>query len=605
MRTVPRRSTLALIAAVVAALAAPAVAAADEGQIIVKYAAGADAQERADARRDPAPVASGSLPLERTQVVAPEAGTTVADAVTDLERSPDVAYAEVDQERTATAAPDDPQFAWQWSLQNTGSIFARRSTHATYTGTAGDDIDVLAAWDQGLAGSGVTVGVVDSGVDLVHPDLKANLLSGGHDYVDGDNTPSDQNGHGTHVAGIIGAVGNNGIGVAGIDWKASILPVRVLNKDGSGSVSSVVNGYNYAAGHGAKIVNVSLGGDSPSQTEYDALRNASDTLFVVAAGNDAANVDTTDSYPCAYDLPNVVCVAATDADDNLASFSDYGATSVDLAAPGVDILSTYPTALSADPSFPYKWLSGTSMATPEVAGAAALVLDQDPSLTPWQLREKLTSSVEKVPALEGKVASGGRLDVAAALTHPVPTEAAPNPGSTAPAARGAATPVAPAPPAAPATPAPAAPQPARAAARSRPAPVTTAPTTTPVAPAVDRTAPTVALSLSTRGALTALLKGRLRVKTSVSERASVLVEVRLDARTAKKLHLKATTTGVRIATGRATATSAGTTTVTLKLTSAAKRGLARAGSVKATLTATATDAAGNRGARGRTLTIKR
>src|SRR4051795_4044224 len=427
MRTVPRRSTLALIAAVVAALAAPSVAAADEGQIIVKYAAGADAQERADARADADVVAAAALPLAGTQVVAPEPGTSVAEAVADLERSPDVAYAEPDQPRTATAAPDDADFAWQWSLQNTGSIFNRRSIRPSYTGTAGDDIDVLAAWDQGLTESDVTVGVVDSGVDLAHPDLKANLLSSGHDYVDGDNTPSDQNGHGTHVAGIIGAVGNNGIGVAGVAWKASILPVRVLNASGSGSVSTVVNGYNYAAGHGAKIVNVSLGGDAPSQTEYDALRNASNTLFVVAAGNDGVNVDTTDSYPCAYDLPNVLCVAATGADDQLASFSDYGATSVDLAAPGVDILSTYPTALSPDPSFPYKWLSGTSMATPEVAGAAALVLDQDPTLTPWQLREKLTSSAEKVPALEGKVASGGRLDVAAALAEPAPTDAAPTP----------------------------------------------------------------------------------------------------------------------------------------------------------------------------------
>src|SRR3954454_1329202 len=605
MRTVPRRSTLALIAAAVAALAAPSVAAADEGQIIVKYAAGADAQERADARADADVVAAAAaLPLAGTQIVAPEPGTSVADAVADLERSPDVAYAEPDQPRTATAAPDDADFAWQWSLQNTGAIFNRRSTRPSYIGTAGDDIDVLAAWDQGLTESDVTVGVVDSGVDLAHPDLEANLLSSGHDYVDANNTPTDQNGHGTHVAGIIGAVGNNGIGVAGIAWKASILPVRVLNASGSGSVSTVVNGYNYAASR-ARIVNVSLGGDSPSQTEYDALRNASNTLFVVAAGNDGVNVDTTDSYPCAYDLPNVLCVAATGADEQLASVSRHGDKSGDLAAPAVDILSTCPTALSADPSFPYKWLSGTSMASPEVAGAAALVLDQDPSLTPWQLREKLTSSVEKVPALEGKVASGGRLDVAAALAQAVPADAAPTPGSTAPAARGAATPVAPAPPTTPATPAPAAPQPAPPAAPSRPAVVTTAPTTTTVAPAVDRTAPTVALSLSTRGALTALLKGRLRVRTSVSERASVLVEVRLDARTAKKLHLKATTTGVRIATGRATITGPGTTSVTLKLTSAAKRALARAAGVKATLTATATDAAGNRGARGRTLTIKR
>src|SRR3954464_3665015 len=415
MRTVPRRSTLALIAAAVAALAAPSVAAADEGQIIVKYAAGADAQERADARADADVVAAAALPLAGTRVVAPGPGTSVAEAVADLERSPDVAYAEPDQPRTATAAPDDADFAWQWSLQNSGSIFNPRSIRPSYTGTAGDDIDILPAWDQGLTKSDVTVGVVDSGVDLAHPDLRANLVSSNNkDYVDGDTTPYDQNGHGTHVAGIIGAVGDNGIGVAGVDWTASILPVRVLNASGSGSVSTVVSGYNWAAGHGARIVNVSLGGSTPSQTEYAALRNASHTPFVVAAGNDAANVDTTDSYPCAYDLPNVLCVAATDADDNLAYFSDYGAQSVDLAAPGVDILSTYPTALSADPSFPYKWLSGTSMATPEVTGAAALVLSQTPALTPWQLREKLTSSAEKVPALEGKVASGGRPDGAAA-----------------------------------------------------------------------------------------------------------------------------------------------------------------------------------------------
>src|SRR3954468_14844225 len=554
MRTVPRRSSIALLAAVsavAAVVAAPSAATAATGDVIVKYAPGADPVERAEARANADVVARDTLPLPRTEVVAPEAGTTVAQAVADLERSPDVAYAEPDAPRSAgSTVPNDPLFGWQWSLQNTGAIFDRRSNHPSYAGTAGDDIDVLAAWDMGVTKSDVTVGVVDSGVDLEHPDLKANLLTGGKDIFDDDDTPQDENGHGTHVAGIIGAVGNNQLGISGIAWKASVLPVRVLGADGSAPVSTVVAGYTYAVDHGARIVNVSLGGDRPSQTEYDALRNAADTLFVVAAGNDGVNVDTTDSYPCAYDLPNVLCVAATGADDQLASFSDYGATSVDLAAPGVDVLSTYPTALSSDRTWPYRWLDGTSMATPEVTGAAALVLDQDASLTPWQLREKLTSSVDKVPALEGKVASGGRLDVAAALAQPAPTDAAPTPSSTAPAARGTATPVVPTTPAPPATPAPSAPHPAPAAAPSRPAPATTAPTT-PVAPAVDRTAPTVALSLSTRGALTALLKGRLRVKTTVSERASVRVDVRLDARTAKKLHLKATKSGVRIATGSA------------------------------------------------------
>jgi subtilisin family serine protease len=594
MPIVARRSTLALLAAVAAALAAfgaPAAARAAEGQIIVKYAAGADAGDRADARDDADVVAGASLPLDRTQLVTPERGTTVARAIRNLERSPDVDYAEPDAARDGFAVmPSDTDFADQWSLQNTGQqIFDGGWT----IGLPGSDIDVVPAWSQGVTESPVTVGIVDSGADLEHPDLKANLLSGGHDFVDGDATPTDMNGHGTHVSGIIGAVGDNSLGVTGVAWKASLLPVRVLNAKGSGSVTSVVNGYNYAVSHGAKIVNVSLGGNIPSQTEYDALRNAAGTLFVVAAGNGAANVDTTDSYPCGYDLPNVVCVAATGGDDQLASFSNYGARSVDIAAPGVDILSTYPTALSTGfQQGPYEWLSGTSMATPEVTGAAALVLGQDPTLTPWQLREKLMNSVRKVPGLEGKVASGGRLDVAAALAVPAPTGAPPVSSSVAPAPRTSApattAPTTPAPPVTPA-PAPAAPTPAPA----------------PAAPAADRTAPTVTLSLASRGALTALLKGRLRVGTTVSERASVRLELRLDAATAKKLRMKTTASGVRIATGSATTTHAGATTVTLRLTSAAKRALARVRSVKATLAATATDAAGNRGARTRTLTVKR
>jgi hypothetical protein len=267
------------------------------------------------------------------------------------------------------------------------------------------------------------------------------------------------------------------------------------------------------------------------------------------------------------------------------------------------VWSTYPVSLDVNDGTAdgYTSLSGTSMATPHVTGAAALVLAKQPDLTPWQLGQALVSSADKVPALATQVASGGRLNAAAALgITPPPASQQP---AIAPATTPTATPVQQ--PTAPTTPAP---QPAPAAPQPAPAPVSPAPTTpaptttTPVA-AVDRTAPTVALSLSTRGALTALLKGRLRVTTTVSERASVRVEVRLDARTAKKLHLKAGKTGVRIATGSASAT--GTATVKLKLTSAAKRALARVRSVKATVTATATDAAGNRGTRSRKLTIRR
>ncbi|MEA2382046.1 MAG: hypothetical protein QOH72_2017, partial [Solirubrobacteraceae bacterium] len=350
MRTVPLRSILALLVAVAvaAAFAAPSVASAAAGQIIVRYAAGANAQDRSDARDDAGVIRSGALPLAQTELVTPERGTSVGDAIDDLQRSGDVAYAEPDQPRSAfaTTITNDPGFADQWALENTGLqwIWSDSDWHL---GTAGDDINVRAAWD--LAGTEAlpTVAVVDSGVDLEHPDLKPNILSSGHDFVDGDNTPADQNGHGTHVAGTIGAVGNNAIGVTGVAWKAKVLPVRVLNAKGSASVSTVIQGEQYAAANGAKIVNMSLGGASPSQAEYDTLRMASSTLFIVAAGNDGANIDTTDSYPCAYDLPNVICVAATGGDDELASFSNYGAGSVDIAAPGVDILSTYPTAMQS------------------------------------------------------------------------------------------------------------------------------------------------------------------------------------------------------------------------------------------------------------------
>jgi subtilase family protein len=283
-------------------------------------------------------------------------------------------------------------------------------------------------------------------------------------------------------------------------------------------------------------------------------------------------------------------------------------------------------------------MSGTSMATPEVSGAAALVLAQDASLTPTAVRQRLMDSVDKLQRLTNAVGSGGRLDVAKALgvtalqpttppagttnsstgttvsepSGPTVTVAAPRAGEPAapaqtcptapvrtPTASGPTTPLPPVTPAPTTTP-----QPAPVA--TPPATTTTPPATTaPVTRVGDRTSPTVGLSFSSRGALTALLKSRLRVSTTVSERASVKVEIRLDARTAKKLHIKAGRSGVRIATGSASAGGAGSSTVTLKLTSTAKRALARIRSVKATVKATATDAAGNHGTRSRTLTIRR
>ena len=602
MRTVPRRSTLALFAAVAAAFAAPSVATAAEGQIIVKYATGADAQDRSEARDDADVVRGAALPLAQTELVTPERGTSVSEAIADLERSADVAYAEPDRPRSAFAttpatppATDDPRFGEQWALENTGDqqIFFGSTQRDWYFGTPGDDIAVVPVWNLPTTEAVPTVAVIDSGIDLQHPDLKANIASGGHDFVDGDNTPTDQNGHGTHVAGIIGASGNNGVGVTGVAWKAHLLPVRVLNAKGSADVSTVISGEQYAVTAQAKVVNMSLGGASPSQTEYDVLRNAKDTLFVVAAGNAGANVDTTDSYPCAYDLPNVICVAATGGKDELADFSNYGAHSVDIAAPGVDILSTYPTSMASNSVPGYAWLDGTSMATPEVTGAAALVWSANPDLTPWQVRSVLMAGADQVPGLQGKVASGGRLDVLGAMDAAAPP-AVPQPAAAAeaPQPRQSATPA----PAAPTTPAPP---------YAAPAPSTLTPPPA-TSPAPDRTAPAVTPALAGRHRLATLLAGRLKASVTTSEGATVRFELRVDGRTAKRLHLaKTSAAAVRIATGSATLTKAGTKAATLRLTRAAKRALARVPSVKVALRATATDAAGNARTRSAAVTITR
>jgi len=501
--------------------------------------------------------------------------------------------------RLHVAAADDKQ-PLQWALENDAKTLLDQNP------IADADIDGVEAWDV-MEGQGVTVGVADQSVDANHPDLAGNVESEANFVQDGCSAgdPSGFADHGTQVAGIVAARRDNG-GIAGVAPLAHVKPLRVADNCGTASLDAVIAAFTAAGQQQIPIVTASFGTEPMArnadlnQAFADIFTRYPNTLFVVAAGNDGADVDTTDSYPCAYDLPNIVCVAATGGDDRLASFSDYGARSVDLAAPGVDILSTYPTTPSSAASGSYAWMSGTSMAAPEVTGAAALVLDRDPDLTPWQVHEKLLGSVDKVAALDGKVASGGRLDVAAALAAPAPTDATPASSATAPSPRQAAATT----PAAPATPAPATPQPVTAMPAAPTAPAAPA-APAPPAPAADRTAPDVGLSLAGRGALGALLKARLRVPTSVSERASIRIELRLDARTAKRLHLKATATGVRIATGTASATAAGTARIRLRPTRAAKRALARVRRLRVTLTATAADATGNRGTRSRALTITR
>jgi len=292
------------------------------GQVVVRFRASADRLSRKAALSSESAATVKRLVLPGLQLVHVDG--SVADAVAALRRDPAVAYAEPNYLYRADAVPNDPRYGQLWGLAR---------------------IKAPAAWNITTGRSSVTVGVVDSGIATDHLDLAANVVPG-HDFVDGDNDPRDFNGHGTHVAGTIGARGGNGRGVVGVDWQVGLMPVRVLDGNGSGSNANVTAGLTYACTHGASVVNASLGGGAYSRAMRDAIAACPSTLFVFAAGNNGGNNDSVPHFPCSYgaapdNLPNVICVAATDANDGLADFSNYG-HSVDLAAPGVGIASTWP-----------------------------------------------------------------------------------------------------------------------------------------------------------------------------------------------------------------------------------------------------------------------
>jgi thermitase len=294
------------------------------GQAVVRFKASADNSGRKQALATEGAATIERLGLPRLQLV--RVSGSVPAAVAALERDPAVAYAEPNFLYHATATSDDPRLAQLWGLTR---------------------ISAPGAWNVTTGSPAVRVAVVDTGISTDHLDLSANVVPG-FDFVQNDSDPRDFNGHGTHVAGTIGARGNNGRGVAGVDWQVSLMPVRVLDGSGRGSSANVTAGFAYACSHGASIVNASLGGTGYSTAMRDAMGSpaCANTLFVVAAGNEGLSDDAAPHYPCSYgaapdSLPNVICVAATDQGDRLASFSNYG-SSVDLAAPGVAITSTWP-----------------------------------------------------------------------------------------------------------------------------------------------------------------------------------------------------------------------------------------------------------------------
>lgn len=321
--------------------------------------------------------------------------------------------------------PDDPSFSAQWALANTG-----QSVNGI-AGTPGADIDATEAWAVTTGDPTPVIVVLDSGVDLDHPDLAPNIWTnpgdiggcpaGTHGYNAVPNRPtcdpSDDNGHGTHVAGIVGAVGNDGAGIAGVDWHATILPVKFITAAGTGPNGKLLKALNWILQIVGEGVNVRVVNDSGtwaktaySSTIAERLQQLSDAgiLFVAAAGNTKVNIDTTPRYPCSYAVANEVCVTATDQNDALWKKSNYGTSTVDLAAPGVNI---YSTLLQGG----YGFMSGGSMAVPLVSGAAMLALAQDPTLTADALKSRLLNAVIPLPSLAGKVRTGGRLDLCFAL----------------------------------------------------------------------------------------------------------------------------------------------------------------------------------------------
>ncbi|HEX8422277.1 MAG TPA: S8 family serine peptidase [Pyrinomonadaceae bacterium] len=320
--------------------------------------------------------------------------------------------------------PNDPLFNEQWSLLNTGQR----------AGKSGADVCATRAWAKTQGTRKIVVAVIDTGVDYNHQDLHNNIWTRpaslkpyvdaelgsfddrhGFDASDNDGDPMDDNGHGTHCAGIIGAEGDNQDGIAGVNWQVEIMPLKFLSRNGSGTTKDAIECINYVvarkrAGVNVRIISASWGSTAMSRALGDAIKRAGEEgiLFVAAAGNSSTDNDRQPHYPSNYQHPNVVSVAALTRTDVLAGFSNYGAKTVHIGAPGAEIMSTWPQNQ-------YEEHSGTSMATPVVSGVAALILSVNPDLSVTDLRQRLLDSVDKIPALDGKVSSGGRVNAARAV----------------------------------------------------------------------------------------------------------------------------------------------------------------------------------------------
>jgi subtilisin family serine protease len=426
------------------ALAATSAVALEDGtyvpdRLLVKFANGVeeDARLGIHARFGGEVLKNFRLDADLQLVGFPE-GTDLEALMVQYRSFSEIRYVEPDLVYHLQVVPDDSRFGDLWGMHNTGQS----------GGQFDFDIDAPEGWDINTDASAIVIGSIDTGVDPNHEDLAANMwvnpgeIAGngvdddnngyvddidGWDFLGNDPDAQDDNSHGSHTMGTSAAVGNNGIGVAGAAWSAQIMRLKICNQLGSCNPSAAVEATDYATENGARLTSNSWGGGGYSQAMKDAIdrANAAGVLYIAAAGNNGRNTDSSPFYPAGYDSPNIISVASVTRFGSRSSFSNYGATSVDLGAPGSDILST-------NPNNGYGYKSGTSMACPHVSGVVANVMGFNPTLGHLEYKDIIMQSVAPAESMAGITVTGGVLNLKGALDLTPPLEVPPD--NTAPVA---------------------------------------------------------------------------------------------------------------------------------------------------------------------------